>query len=82
MFLWHANRLERLVDRVPYAIDINPGKQGRWLPGSLVPIESPDRFFKDAKSGDVLAIANPAYKDEIEARLKDHKLDFVSVYGL
>lgn len=82
MFLWHANRLERLVDRVPYAIDINPGKQGRWLPGSLVSIESPDRFFKDAKPGDVLAIANPAYKDEIEARLKHHKLDFVSVYGL
>lgn len=82
MFLWHANRLEYLIGRVPYAIDINPGKQGRWLPGSLTPIASPEQFFKDAKPGDVLAIANPAYQDEILAQLKDHKLEFVSIYCL
>ncbi|NRB18916.1 MAG: methyltransferase domain-containing protein [Rhodobacteraceae bacterium] len=82
MFLWHAYRLGRLVDCVPYAIDINPGKQGRWLPGSLVPIAGPDLFFQDAKPGDVLAISNPAYKDEILAQLRDHKLDFISIYCL
>jgi len=82
MFLWHADRLGRLVDRVPYAIDINPGKQGRWLPGSLTPIAAPDRFFREAKPGDVLVIANPAYKDEILAQLCGHGLDFVRVYCL
>jgi hypothetical protein len=27
-----------------YTVDLNPKKQGRWLPGSRVPIFSPDRI--------------------------------------
>ncbi|APG46141.1 class I SAM-dependent methyltransferase [Phaeobacter porticola] len=79
MFLWHANRLGRLVGNVPYAVDINPSKQGRWLPGSIKPIHGPDKFYSDARPGDILAISNPAYRDEIVAQLVSRNLDFVEV---
>ncbi|CRL16432.1 class I SAM-dependent methyltransferase [Phaeobacter italicus] len=79
MFLWHANRLNRLVDVVPYAVDINPDKQGRWLPGSKTAIRAPEDFYKDAKPGDLLVISNPAYQQEIKSELSRRDLDFVSV---
>ncbi|WP_293575230.1 class I SAM-dependent methyltransferase [Phaeobacter sp.] len=79
MFLLHADRLRSIGRHVPYAIDINPKKQGRWLPGSKIAIRAPEAFFEDAQPGDVLAIANPAYQNEITAQLAARELDFVKV---
>jgi hypothetical protein len=58
-----------LVDKVRFAIDMNPQKIGKYLPGSLIPIKSKEDFFATAESGDLLLISNPAYKDEIVAQL-------------
>ncbi|MEA2718221.1 MAG: hypothetical protein QOJ39_85 [Candidatus Eremiobacteraeota bacterium] len=34
-------------DLVPYTVDRNPYKQGRYLPGSRIPIETPQRLLDD-----------------------------------
>lgn len=67
MFLVHATRRPALLGRVVAAVDMNPGKWDRFLPGSGVPILSPEAFFSRARAGDVLLVANPNYRGEIEA---------------
>ena len=34
-------------DRLPYLVDKNPLKQGKWTPGMHVPVYAPDRLFRD-----------------------------------
>ena len=43
------------VDSIPYTVDKNPYKQGRFLPGSHIPIESPDKI-KETKPDYVLIL--------------------------
>lgn len=56
-----------LGDALPYAVDINPHKQGRFLAGSGVRVVAPD-FLTDYRPSLVLAM-NPVYCDEIRAEL-------------
>jgi len=35
------------ADRIAYVVDLNPYKQGRYLPGSHLPIHAPERLFAD-----------------------------------
>jgi len=35
------------ADRIAFAVDRNPGKQGRLLPGSHVPVHPPDRLYAE-----------------------------------
>lgn len=70
MFLAHCTYQKIFVDKVKFAIDQNPQKIGKYLPGSLVEIKSKLAFFKAARSGDLLIISNPAYKDEITAEVE------------
>jgi len=70
LFLAHCASKNKLIDRFSFAIDVNPKKIGKFLPGSLVEIKSKYDFFKAAKDGDVLLISNPAYKDEIKAEIE------------
>ena len=65
MFLAHCTNNNLLINNIRFVVDQNPQKIGKYLPGSLIEIKSRDDFFKEAKSGDVLLISNPAYKDEI-----------------
>ena len=65
MFLVCCKDLNLLIDKVRYAIDINPDKQNKFLPYSLIPIKSKEEFFKAVKSEDLLLISNPIYEDEI-----------------
>ncbi len=69
LFLAHCANNNRLVDKVRFAVDMNPKKIGKYLPGSLIAIKSKEDFFATAESGDVLLISNPAYKDEIVAQV-------------
>ena len=69
LFLAHCAMRNRLIDRVRFAIDINPAKIGKFLPGSLVEIRSRQEFFATARPGDTLLIANPAYRAEIEQEI-------------
>jgi hypothetical protein len=46
------------------AIDINPSKQGHFLPGSGLPVISPEKARRE--NIDVVIIMNPNYLDEIK----------------
>lgn len=52
---------------VEYAVDINPYRQGHFLPGSGIPIIGP-QFLQEYKP-DVVVIMNPVYREEISADL-------------
>lgn len=65
MFLAHCKHLNVLLDRVNFAIDINPKKQNKFLPISLVPIKSKEEFYALAQQDDLVIITNPNYKSEI-----------------
>lgn len=82
MFLVHASERPVLFDRISAAVDVNPRKWNRFLPGSGVPIVSPKRFFQLAKAGDVLLVANPNYRSEIEATLASAGLDALTLIDL
>ncbi len=52
-----------------YAVDLNPRKHGRFLPGCGVEIAAPE-FLRGLKP-DLILIANPLYQDEISRAVVD-----------
>ncbi|MFZ6745099.1 class I SAM-dependent methyltransferase [Undibacterium sp. JH2W] len=77
MFLVHCMNQGKLIPQVGFAIDVNPLKCGKFLPGSHVQIQSKEAFFAAAKPGDLLLIANPNYQAEIVEEI--HVRDIVGV---
>jgi SAM-dependent methyltransferase len=61
-------------DTIEYTCDLNPHKQGHFLPGSHIPIRSPDVLREDKP--DVVLILPWNLKDEIVSQL-----DFVGEWG-
>jgi len=61
-------------DTIEYTCDLNPHKQGHFLPGSHIPIRSPDVLREDRP--DVVLILPWNLKDEIVSQL-----DFVGEWG-
>jgi hypothetical protein len=61
------------VDGIDIAVDINPFKQGKFLPGTGTPVLSPEALV-DEKPG-AIVVMNPAYCHEIEAQLKELGID-------
>ncbi len=57
-----------LKGRVRYVVDSAPFKQGRYTPGTHIPIVSPDTFFEDSLSA-VLVIAG-SYTNEVCETIK------------
>ena len=82
MFLVHCFYRNRLIDRVGFAIDQNPQKCGKFLPGSLVPIWDKEKFYASVKNDDLLLISNPNYKDEILVGLRENGLDRLKIVTL
>ncbi|MFM8748732.1 hypothetical protein [Rhabdaerophilum sp.] len=82
MFLAHCAMKNRLIDKVCFAVDQNPNKLGKHLPGSLIEIRSKEDFFRTAKPGDLLLIANSAYKDEIVAEVIANGLMDIAIQTL
>jgi len=72
MFLVHCMNHGKIIEQTGFAIDVNPQKCGKFLPGSHVQIQSKEAFFAAARPGDLLLISNPNYQaeivDEIRAR--------------
>ncbi|ALM83224.1 class I SAM-dependent methyltransferase [Bordetella sp. N] len=79
MFLVHCMRHGKLVDKLGFAVDINPRKCGKFLPGSLVPIKSKEDLFAVATDADLLLVANPNYADEIRLALREQGLERLRV---
>ncbi len=82
LFLAHCAARGRVVDRIGGAIDVNPGKVGRWLPGSGVPVHAPAMLPLLASPRDLVVVSNPAYADEIRAALARGPLAGVEVVTL
>lgn len=82
LFLAHCASQNRLVSQVRFAIDQNPKKIGKYLPGSLVEIKAKQEFFAVAKPGDLLIISNPAYKNEIVAQVEAAGLNGILIETL
>jgi SAM-dependent methyltransferase len=57
-----------IVNGMPYIVDINPRKHGKYIAGTGQKIVPPE-FLAEYKP-DILIIPNPIYKDEIQAAIK------------
>jgi len=55
-------------DEVDYAVDVNPGKDGMFMPGTGHEIVSPNRL--EQLRPDLVVVMNTAYADEIAAELR------------
>ena len=44
IFLNHCKNSNLLINKIKFAIDINPNKIGKYLPGSLIQIKSKEFF--------------------------------------
>jgi hypothetical protein len=58
--------------RIKYAVDINPMKQGKFVPGTGQLIVSPD--FLRYYTPEIIILANPAYRKEIERTINNLSL--------
>jgi len=58
----------KVFDAIPYVVDINPYKQGRFLPGTGQKIIAPP-FLKEYRP-DVVILMNPIYRDEVQVELQ------------
>lgn len=54
-------------DLIPYVVDINPSKQGKYMPGSRIPIVSEDHLKKDKP--DIIVILPWNLKEEIMTQI-------------
>jgi FlaA1/EpsC-like NDP-sugar epimerase len=59
--------------RIEYAVDINPRKQGMYVPGTGQKIVKP-RFLSDYQP-DYVILANPAYENEIRQIIINLKIE-------
>jgi len=82
MFLVHCLQLNKVANKVRFAIDINPNKSGKFLPGSHVPIRDKAAFFASASDGDLVIVSNPSYKDEIVREIRQSQLKNIEVISL
>jgi hypothetical protein len=62
-----------ITDEVCQIVDINPYKQGKFLPGTGHPVIGPEAL-KEAPP-DVVVVMNPVYLPEVGARLAEMELD-------
>jgi hypothetical protein len=58
--------------RIEYAVDINPHKQGMYVPGTGQKIVNPEFLVK--YKPDFILLANPAYGKEIKRMLDELKI--------
>ena len=82
-FLHHCKTLApKLMEKLVFAVDINPKKVGKYLPSSLVKIAAMEEFFAKATNADFLIIANPIYTNEIMEELKKNNLSDIEIFRL
>jgi hypothetical protein len=57
-----------ITDQIRYVVDINPRKQGKYVPGTGQQIVAPE-FLREYRP-EVLILANTVYKSEIQKTVK------------
>ena len=68
----------RLGQRVDAVIDINPAKQGKYLPGSGLLVESPQVAINALPSGSTMYVMNSNYLNEIK-KMSGNKFNYMSI---
>ena len=59
------------IDKIPYIVDENPLKQGKYLPGVHIPILAPERLDQDTP--DYILILAWNFVDEIMRKIRPHR---------
>lgn len=59
------------IDKIPYIVDENPLKQGKYLPGVHIPILAPERLDQDTP--DYILILAWNFVDEIMRKIRYHR---------
>jgi SAM-dependent methyltransferase len=57
------------ADVVPYLVDVNPKRQGLYLPRSAHRVEAPQHLLADPP--DLVVVSNPTYAEEIRAQARE-----------
>jgi hypothetical protein len=57
------------TDVVPYLVDVNPKRQGLYLPRSARRVEAPEHLLADPP--DLVVVSNPTYATEIAAQARE-----------
>jgi len=73
-----AHYMARFGRPLDYAVDINPEKQSRYLPGSGVLVLSPAEALDRLVPGTTVFITNPHYFDEIVA-MSENRFDYLGI---
>jgi len=66
---------KKIREKIPFVIDINKNKQGRYCPGTDKKIVSPEILRKEKNINDII-IMNPIYYDEISKQVADYGRKF------
>lgn len=71
---------ERAGRPVSAVIDINPAKQGKYLPASGVRVSRPEDVLPDLPDSAIIHVMNPNYLDEIR-QMSGNRFNYVGVSG-
>ena len=82
MFIIHCMKNKKLINKISYAIDINKEKCNKFLPVSYKKIISKEKYFKNAKSNDLVIVSNENYLDEIKKDFNKMKLKKIKIISL
>jgi hypothetical protein len=63
---------------VDAVIDVNPAKQGRFLPATGLKVQSPEDALELYPAGTTVYVMNSNYLDEIKAMSK-HRFHYIGV---
>ncbi|MFM8956501.1 MAG: methyltransferase, partial [Actinomycetota bacterium] len=82
MFAFHLANLGRLREILGFVVDINPAKWSKFVPGTSIPIHSPEYLYKSIEESDAVIVANPNYEIEVRALLANQGLERVAIWSL
>ncbi len=71
---------ERAGTPVQAVIDINPAKQGKYLPATGIRVDSPSEVLPALADGTTIYVMNPNYLDEIR-EMSGNRFNYVGVSG-
>ncbi|WP_027390793.1 class I SAM-dependent methyltransferase [Chrysiogenes arsenatis] len=69
---------ERIGEPVDCVIDVNPAKQGMFLPGTGLLVQSPERALRNLPIGTPIYVMNSNYLEEIKT-MSNHKFKYLGV---
>jgi len=70
--------IERAGHKLEFAIDINPRKQGKYLPVTGLKVRSPEDAFAKLRDGSTIYVMNSRYLEEIK-RMSDNRFCYALV---